>query len=293
MKMEQPDDRIVHTQKAIMAFLKSTADLHEKRPDQASIGSKMAAESTDFGTELPFINAVAISDLAFHFAHDHLSLFAHALTHTCDPISSCTVIRSILEFSAVGAWVTDPTISEFARVARVYAVRFEAIVEQIKCVRCVDSIEQSQLDEVITRREMLAEEAESIGILVRREKGKVLSVGTQKPGATKMIAQVLNDEFMYRLLSSVAHGQHWAVRQIGYKMVGHGVNDNSNVASFKKRDFPEMVLVIALHGMLAYSRLIWNTIGYRETDRLAFEEILETTMDRMFVENDKRFWRSE
>lgn len=106
-----------------------------------------------------------------------------------------------------------------------------------------------------------------------------------------MISGVLGDEWLYRLLSSIAHGQNWALRQIGFIELS---KDPSNESSFvKKREFPEAVLLVSLHGMLAFSRLIWNTVGYRQSDRLAFEELLETTMDRLGVVNALRFWRTE
>jgi hypothetical protein len=70
----------------------------------------MAEEMLAYGNEKPFHNAVAIADLAFQYTHDHLALLSQALTVGTDPFTCCTLIRSILEPSAVAAWVVDPRI---------------------------------------------------------------------------------------------------------------------------------------------------------------------------------------
>lgn len=184
--MEQPEERIALTQNALVAFLNATVDLHEKRPVQACNGSRMAHDVSAFGKKSPFDNAVTVSDLAFQYTHDHLSLFAYALTRSCDPITSCTLIRSSLEAAAVGAWVVDPTISTLERVARVYSIRYESIVQNVKVLRCSKGIKQSDLDQTIARIDVIATDADACGVPVGRCKGgKVTWVGTKKPSATE------------------------------------------------------------------------------------------------------------
>jgi hypothetical protein len=255
-------------------------------------GSKMAEEMLAYGNEKPFHNAVTIADLAFQYTHDHLTLLSQALAVGTDPFTCCTLIRSILEPAAVAAWVVDPRINIHKRVARIYSIRYESIVENVKVLRCSNGIALDAIEKTKAKIDDLANDAIANGLSVGRNKrGEIIWVGMAKPGATSMIADVLNDEWLYRLLSAVAHGQNWALRHIGYSEVLEDPTDGSSL--LKKREFPEAVLLVSLHGMLALSRLIWNTIGYRETDRLPFEELLENTMDRLGLTISLRFWRNE
>lgn len=62
---------------------------------------------------------------------------------------------------------------------------------------------------------------------------------------------------------------------------------------FEPRSFPEAVMLVTLHGALAYTRLIWNTVGYRESEMLPIEETIENAMDGFNASTDLRFWRSK
>lgn len=253
----------------------------------------MSQDIASFGNDKPFVNAMTIADLSFQYTHDHLSLFVNLLTGSVDPITSCTIIRSLLETAAIGAWAVDPRIDTIARVSRIYAIRFESIIQQLEVLKCTAGIAPTDIDKTAARIDVLASDAISHGLTVDRAKGRVKSVGTRKPGPTKMVKEVLNAEWIYRLLSAVAHGHHWALRDIGFAKVEEEGKTSSGGNLYKKRNFTEAVLFVGLHGFLAYSRLLWNVIGYRERSRLKFEELLETTTDRLSVANDLRFWRTE
>lgn len=217
--MDHADERIVRMQKALVAFLNATGEYHDNRPRESSADSVMSHDILAFGDSRPFHNAVTLSDLAFHYTHSHLSLLAAAIAQSCEPLTCCTLVRSTLETAAIGAWVVDPTIGTVERAARVFSIRFDSIIQNIKVLQCTKNIRNSDIDQTNARKEVLAQQADALGIPVGRDKGKVLWVGRRKPGATDMISDVLDDEWMYRLLSSVAHGHHWALRQLGFAEV--------------------------------------------------------------------------
>ena len=291
--MQELDPRIHQLRQTLVPFLNATVELQERRPAQPEPCSVMAQDIANFGNDKPFVNAMTVADLACQYTHDHFSLFVNLLTGSVDPITSCTIIRSLLETAAIGAWAVDPLIDTVSRVSRIYAIRFESIVQQLKVLKCTKGIATADIDKTASRINAIANDAISRGITVDHVKGKVTLIGTRKPGPTDMIKEVLNAEWIYRLLSAVAHGHHWALRDIGFIKVDAEDQTSADGTLYKKRNFTDAVLLVGLHGFLAYSRLLWNVIGYRQSSRLQFEELLETTTDRLSVATDLRFWRTE
>jgi hypothetical protein len=279
-------------QHSLAQFLNAMVDMYEQRPNTVISGSRMAQDITNFGGESPFRDAITFSDFAFQYTHDHLSLFVNVLSDHLEPITSCTLIRSILETAAIGAWVTDPSIATVERVARVYSIRYESIVQNVKVLQCTPGIDREEVEKTKNRIDSIANHAAVDGIDVNRENGRIKWIGKKKPSATELITDVLNAEWIYRLLSAVAHGHHWALRDIGFERLAESNQNASADGLFVKRKFPEAILLFGMHGMLAYSRLIWNTIGYSQTDMLVYEEMLETAADQMNISKSHRFWRS-
>ncbi len=291
--MQNLDQRIDQTRDVLVQFLNATVERHEQRSSQPEAGSIMSQDIAHFGNDKPFANAMTLADLSFQYTHDHLSLFVRLLTSPVDPLTSCTIVRSLLETAAIGAWVVDPNVDTVTRVSRTYAIRFESIIQQLKVLQCTRGIPQSDIEKTASRVDFLANDAALHGVNVERVKGKVKLVGTRKLGPTDMIKEVLDAEWIYRLLSAVAHGHHWALREIGFIKLDAADQTSAGGALFQKRNFTEAVLLVGLYGFLAYSRLLWNVIGYRELSRLPFEELLEATTDRIGVAKDLRFWRTE
>lgn len=175
--MKQSTIRTLDVRKTLVEFLNATASLHENRPLTPMPGSKMASDIASFGNELPFANAITIADLAFQYSHDHLSLFSRTLTADPDPFTCCTLIRSMLEPAAVAAWVVDPTIDVHTRVARMYSIRYESIVENVNVVRCMRGTSTADIDKTIARIDSLANDAIANGFSVGRRNGKICWVG--------------------------------------------------------------------------------------------------------------------
>jgi hypothetical protein len=104
---------------------------------------------------------------------------------------------------------------------------------------------------------------------------------------------VLDEEKMYRLLSAVAHGQHWAIRQVCYvaseeddEQVG-GTQTNA----FKKTVSIDKTAVLGSCAVRAFIRPLWNQCRYFGWNRLHFEELFENVADRMYMATNRRFWR--
>ncbi len=67
----------------------------------------MSQDLAHFGNDKPFAHAMTWADHSFQCTHDHLSLFVRLLASPVDPLTSSTIMRSLLESAAMGAWVVD------------------------------------------------------------------------------------------------------------------------------------------------------------------------------------------
>lgn len=116
------------------------------------------------------------------------------------------------------------------------------------------------------------------------------------PNATEMIRDVLNDEWLYRLLSAVAHGHHWAIVQLGFQDATQQTGPISvsgiSVKPLAKKVHVDGIVLLGLHGFLALARLMWNNCQYNGWDLLCLEEIFEEVADRIQANANVRFWRN-
>jgi hypothetical protein len=288
-----------HIQKlrsAITMLLDRTASFLKTVPTQPVAGSLLQSELTTASRPESITTALSIGDLALEFAADHLSALEKLVVEPIETMPCFTSIRSMLEMTAIGAWVLDPSISSQERVARVYAIRFEAIDQQLKFGRCI-SVNATEIQKLETRTIDLENEAVGLGYQpIRNKKNAIIGIGTPMPGATDMIRDVLNDEWMYRLLSGVAHGHHWAIIQLGFQdatpKIGSMDVQGIPVTGYEKKVYVDGIALVGLHGILAFARLFWNKCRYNGWDILKVEEILEDVADTITAQPIVRFWRS-
>ena len=285
------------TRVAIGMLLERTQEFLKLCPAEPVPGSLFAQELHDSAKPEPITTAVSIGGLALEFAVDHLHSYAKIITEPIETLSCFTCIRSMLETTAIGTWLLDPTITSFDRIARVFAVRFDAIDQQLKVGKCI-GISSQQIQELEDRLAAIENEAIGMGYKqFRNRKNAIYAIGVKMPGATNMIRDVLNDEWMYRLLSAVAHGHHWAIIQLGFKdaTAKAGPLNVSGIAltPLDKKVCVDGIVLLGLHGMLAFSRLIWNKSRYNGLNLLQIEEIFEDVADTLKAKPSVRFWRSK
>jgi hypothetical protein len=99
---------------------------------------------------------------------------------------------------------------------------------------------------------------------------------------------------MYRLLSAVAHGHSWAIRQLCYSP-SDGEDEQiggTQVKAFKKAVGVDKIAVLGQCGVRAFIRALWNQCRYNGWDSLGFEELFEKVADKISVPNGRRFWRN-
>lgn len=283
-------------QPAIESLLERSAAVMAASNGAPPSGCPLALDLASANRPESIATAVSFGELALEYAADHLSAFARLLSEPIEALACFTCIRSMLEMSAIGAWVLDPAISSHERIARVFAIRFDAIDQQLKFGRCIQ-VDQQKIVDLEQRLLDVERDASLAGYLpVRNKKGAMIGIGMQMPGATEMIRDVLGDEWLYRLLSAVAHGHHWAVMQLGFEDKSQQ-SPPAAVGSTPMKTFHKAVSInsfalFGLHGFLAFGRVLWNASHYLGWDSAAIQSILDDTADAMIAKPEVRFWRS-
>jgi hypothetical protein len=265
-------------------------------PTEPVAGSTFAQELATSCRPESITTALAFGDLAVEFAGDHLSSYVKIISEPIETLACFTCVRAMLETIAVAAWVLDPTISSFDRIARVYSVRFDAIDQQLKFGRSIGRPAQD-IQDLETRLNAVEAEALALGYpQFRNTKNAICAIGVVMPNATEMIRDVLNDESLYRLLSAVGHGHHWAIVQLGFQDASPQTGPMSvsgiSVRPLAKKVYVDGIALLGLHGFLALARLMWNKCQYNGWDLLCLEEIFEEVADRIQANANVRFWRS-
>ena len=148
-----------------------------------------------------FVGTTAVVQLQVEAAAEHVIAIAR-LFRTAPllqfPLYNC--IRSMLEPCAVVIWLTSPDVDQQERIRRTMAIRLKAAIEYQKCAKASGAPFEDRKG------------------AIRSAALKVGAKNLEMPGATRMIAENLGSEHdpVYRLLSGAAHGQHWAIRQLGF-----------------------------------------------------------------------------
>lgn len=224
---------------------------------------------------------------------DQLTAFIKTVSEPVETIAPYTCVRSLLEAAALSCWILEPATDARTRVSRSLALRYEGLLQQQKWARAAGedpSKASSRLDEV-------AKVAESLGYQpINDSRGQPSGAGMRMPSVTEVIRDVLDQEQLYRLLSAVAHGHHWAIHQLSFALVPsqdwvspisgtnlRGVTKQPNVAGFRMLVIPAAVALV---------RTTWYHAHYLGWDRSTLAALLERQFDRLGATEAIRFWRA-
>ena len=289
-----PPAYIATMRSTIDTLIDRTGNLLKSQPNDATVGSAAMNDIATSARPESILTAISIGDIALEHSADHLSAFNKLVDEPIETLACFTCIRSMLETAAIGAWVLAPNLSTKERIARVFAVRFDGMEQQLKFGNCIN-VGATELQNLEQRIINIENDATTIGYPAFRNKNnKIYAIGMVMPGATEMIRDVLNDERIYRLLSAVAHGHSWAITQLGFKnaQANPVTITGGNVHLLEKKVYVDSLALIGLHGVLAFALLAWNKFKYLGLDVLKMEEILEDTADTLNANVQLRFWRT-
>lgn len=277
---------------AFSGFLAGIRKLQPGLGAQPIEGSIADTERRGFPLPELLVDAYGIAGLMIESSADHIDTFVRTIVGPIASFPGCTCIRSMLEPCALAAWLTEPDIGAGERASRVFATRYDAIVEQSKWATAAYPGKSLRSDTDV-RIENLERKAASLGYSpVRDQSGRRIGIGCKRPAATTLIDDMLGEKAAFRLLSAVAHGQHWALSQIGFEQEDRAGNTRSAetvpVRTLKKTARAEVIAFLGVCALRSFARPVTFMLKYGGHDSGPFDRLLATTFDFLRVPEAQR-----
>lgn len=211
-----PVEYVDRLKAGIGRFLDQATRLTDESGGGFKPGSQAETEHSTYAKPELVYSASSIAVPLIEMGADHLSVFRKILIEPVEVSATWTYVRSMLESCAVATWLLDPSIDAQSRVSRVFAVRYEGLEQQVTFAR-TGGFSAADIDAQKSRIDYVERDAQALGFKrIDDRKGNRIGIAEVMPSATDLIKITLNEDRMYRALSAVAHGHHWAIRQLCY-----------------------------------------------------------------------------
>lgn len=258
-------------------------------------GSQAATERATFKRPESIYTVTTIATMLLESVGEHVNLLVKAMTEPINTFGCWTTVRSMLEASAIAAWLHDPTIDATTRVSRAYAHRYEGLQEQVKFGRAAN-VPADELKKLEGLLDKLEAEAVALGYsTVLDHKGKRIGIAERTLPATEVIKLMLKEEVGYRALSGVAHAHFWAIQTVGFRPAavqppptGDGAR---TVAMEKSAGSGHGHAFTVVRATKALAIPVWNQCVYFGWDQDRLAMLLESIYDDMGMTPAMRFWR--
>ena len=229
--------------------------------------------------------------LSMEGAADHLIAFTDLLIEPVKTIAPWTCVRGLLESCALACWFLDPSIDVKTRVGRCFAFRYKGFEEQIKFFRKVN--DQAKIDYVKQRIIKVESDAISLGFspLLNRN-GDLNGIAQNMPSITELIELTLNREFDYRLLSAIAHGHHWAIQQIGFRVIETINSEGKTIKGLKKSLDNNFIFYIGMVSVTSFSKVLWYIWKLNGWNLEELSKLLNSIYDQLNFNDNFRYWKS-
>lgn len=226
--------------------------------------------------------------LSMESAVDHIMAFRDLLKEPAKTISPWTCIRGALESSALACWFLDPTTDVKERISRSFAFRFYGFKQQIKFLQ-LDKNAQKEILTVKTRIAEVEHTAINYGYSkVINKNGEIDGIAQRMPEITRLIGIMLGKEGEYRLLSAVTHGQHWALIQMGFKVISVKTPEGRVIKGLEKNLDPRFGLFCTHIVITSIAQVLWNLWRLYGWNIKDLQNLLNSTFDKMrFVKTDQ------
>jgi hypothetical protein len=254
-------DDVIRVVQAIRKYHDQVGQFLKDSGHLPAADSKGLQELNSFVHPESVSTAFSQGTILIEVAADNLMAFTKTVAAPIQSIAPWVCVRAVIEASALATWLLDPTADAKERVQRSLALRYEGLSQQVKFGQAagVDGA-----DSVFKRIEEVEHLALSLGFSALRDRrGKRSGIGQPMPSMTELIAQNLDEEAAYRLLSAMAHGHHWALIRLGFRETDEQatLRDTSGVGrtfrrALEKNLSPTNVLYLATTGFQVFSKPI-------------------------------------
>lgn len=283
---------------ALCRFYEEIRSFHADHGNDLAPGSPALKERVASPHPESLVTAWSMTTLLIEFGAQHVSAFVKTITAPVEPIASLTCVRSLLESCALASWLLDPSLDARTRVRRVFAIRYEEMEQSRKYVQAAggNNNHLKVIQELRDRVVKVEQDAQNLGYSrVVDRKGKRIGIGEKMPSATEVINLMLDEESHYRLLSAVAHGHNWAIRELSFSPVPNGQRrpdiGGVPVTMFEKTVDVEKLAVFGLTVAKAFAKPVWYKCNYAGWDQKRLIGVLESIFDELRAQSSCRFWR--
>ena len=296
--MSKPEpDYLRVMREALSRFYNEIRSFHADHGNDLAPGSPALNEKAASPHPESLVTAWSIATMLIESGGQHVSAFVKTITAPVEPIACLTCVRSMLESCALASWLLDPRIDARTRVRRVFAIRYEEMEQSRKYVQVTggNNNHLKVIQELRDRVLKVEQDAQNLGYRrVVDKKGKRIGIGEKMPSATEVIKLMLDEESKYRLLSAVAHGHNWAIRELSFSPVPKGGRrpdvGGVPVTMYEKTVDVEKLAVFGLTMANAYAKPVWYKCNYAGWDKERLVGVLESTFDELRIESNGRFW---
>jgi hypothetical protein len=95
-------------------------------------GSQAVTEQAACDRPESIVTAQSLGLTLLESSSEHVMQFVKTVTEPVQTIACWTCVRSMLESSALSAWLLDPGIDAKTRIGRTFALRYEGLEQQLK-----------------------------------------------------------------------------------------------------------------------------------------------------------------
>jgi hypothetical protein len=227
--------------------------------------------------------------ISLESAADHLWAFIDLYKEPAKVFAPLTCARGALESSALAIWLLDPEIKADTRVKRLFSIRYEDLNQQLIIAGVEKNSEHKKY--YSERLDVIERKAFSLGFSPICNKGKRTGIGQHFPGITELIKTTLGQEYVYRVLSSIAHGDHTYLFRAGFQPANTEFKLEPGIEAFVKTIKPEFIFPVAFRSMVSFAKAIWYQARLYGSGRIEVERFLDNLFDRFHAGNNLRFWR--
>jgi len=270
-------------------FLENTSIEFNKYNNLPSSNSIAIQEKQTFSMPKLVEDAHYSGSLSIEAAADHFMAFTDLITEPVKTLAPFTCIRGLLESSALAIWLLDPKIDVDSRIKRCFAFRYKGFIEQIKYSRLIKNVTSEE--KILERIKLKNEKAKLLGYSeILDKKGNISAIGQHMPSIVELIELTLNGEKDYRILSAVAHGQHWAMFQIGFRVIEVKQPDGSTTKTLEKSLNSELVFYLISIAFPAFAKALWHLWQLYGWDLQEIKNLLDSTANELNYNLKLRFW---
>lgn len=276
---------------AVHSFIDGTAQIYNQYNNEPMPNSIAFQEQTSFSNKELIKDVHYRGMLSAESAADHLMVFADSIAEPAKTVAPWTCVRGVLESCALAAWFLDPGTDAKTRVGRCFAFRYVGFIQQIKFLQIAKR--PSEIDKARQRMIKVEQDAVSLGYprLLNRS-GGINGIAQHMPNITELIGTTLDREADYRLMSGVAHGHHWAIQQIGFRVIEANNSEGQAIKALEKHLHPNFVLFLAHIAVTSYAKVIWYLWQLYGWNLKELEQLLDTTYKQLHYNPKLRFWHS-